>query len=41
MEYPFTEDTLIFGSKDDNNRGQAIAVQRSVESRIIKKNLVK
>ena len=41
MEYPFTEDPLIFGDKDANNRGQAIAVQHSVDSRIIKKNLVK
>ena len=40
VEYPFTTDPAVLGDTKTNNRGQAIAVQRSVENRLIKKGLV-
>ena len=40
VEYPFMTDPAVLGNAKINNRGQAIAVQRSVENRLIKKGLV-
>ena len=40
VEYPFMVDPEVLGNAKVNNRGQAIAVQRSVENRLIKRGLV-
>ena len=40
VEYPFIEDPSVLGTKDVNNRSQAIGIQRSVENRLRKKGLI-
>ena len=40
VQYPFTTDLIILGNAQLNNRGQATAVQCSVENRLIKNGMM-